>query len=128
MPQFNEVVAVYGTLRDGFSNNKRTGLDTQESLGLDTTLPEYELWCNSCFPKMFKGGNLPVVMEVFNVTSKDVFKELDALEGHRDGVKSGYHREKIVLTSGRTAWTYIYYSDNKFGTQLFQGDWKKHIL
>ena len=123
--QFKEIVAVYGTLRKDFGNYFATGLNTQKRLGEDKTKEDYTLRCFGSFPGMYPNGNTSVVVEVFEVTDPQVFYNLDRLEGHQEGVKSGYHREKITLKSGIQAWTYVYYG-NHYGNEVIHGDWKKY--
>lgn len=124
MSELKEIVAVYGTLRPGFSNNKYTGLRTQEYLGIDKTTPNYSIEDWGGFPGMFKDGKTSVTVSLYEVTNPEVWKALDRLEGHRDGVKSGFHRERITLESGTEAWTYIYYGNEHPENRLEHGDWK----
>lgn len=123
---FKEIVAVYGTLRPGFGNWKYTGLNTQKYLGTARTAAEYDLRCWGGCPGMYPNGNTSVMMSLFEVTDPKVFESLDGLEGHVDGRKSGYHREKIDF-GGLEAWTYVYYSKgNSRGDKVLNGDWKQH--
>jgi len=61
------------------------------------------------------------------VDNPDVVKELDQLEGHQSGVRSGYHREiiPVILDDSNevSAWIYVYYSDQPRGRLVESGDW-----
>lgn len=108
------LVAVYGSLKSGESNNGL--LINSELLGSGTTLPNYDLLDFKAYPGAIPGTN-SLRVEVWNVDS-DTLLRLDRLESH----PHFYKREEIVITldSGAivTAWMYIITNPDNYNKQL----------
>jgi len=119
---------VYGTLRRGQSNYQRLleGKEGFSFLGPAVTINKYTMF-SSGIPFVHKQPEISVIKgEVFMVWDNKLIKSLDALEGHRDGERHGYHREKtpVRLDGGinMLAWLYFYYGV-PHGTIVHSGDW-----
>ena len=111
----SEIVAVYGTLKQGFGNHSVMG--NSKLIDSGVTLNEYPMEEHGIpfvLPYKGKGGNIAV--EVYMV-DKHQMSSIDSLEGH----PSNYVRKKtpILLENGVTiiAWLYFYphseYDPNK---------------
>ena len=113
--QYN-LVAVYGTLKMGFSNNPRY-LSNAKYLGSGVTKYKYPLVIDS-LPYLVNKVNVGynVKVDVFKV-SNTTFNNLDALEGH----PSWYKREQIsIYINGEylTCWVYFNPKDINEGTEI----------
>lgn len=102
-----ELVAVYGTLKRGFGNNRVMG--TSKFIGTGKTANEYPMRCDAIpyvYPR--KGEGHQVVVEVFMADKFTLEGPIDRLEGH----PSVYNRRKtyIEMENGMTiqAWLYFY--------------------
>ena len=119
---------VYGTLRMGQSNYQRllNGKEGFSFLGPAVTINKYTM-LSSGIPFVHKQPATSVIIgEVIMVWNNKLIKSLDALEGHRDGERQGYHREQtpVRLDNGvnMLAWLYFYYGVHH-GTIVQSGDW-----
>jgi len=119
---------VYGTLRRGQLNYQRLfdGKEGFEFIGPATTVSHYTMY-NSGIPFVHKHPETSIIRgEVIMVFDNKLIKSLDALEGHRDGERQGYHREQtpVRLDNGvnMLAWLYFYYGV-PHGTIVHSGDW-----
>lgn len=119
---------VYGTLRRGQSNYQRLldGNEGFEFVGPATTVNKYTM-LSSGIPFVHKEPATSTIKgEVFMVWGNKLVKSMDALEGHRDGERQGYHREQTLvrLDNGvnMLAWLYFYYGVHH-GTVVQSGDW-----
>ena len=119
---------VYGTLRMGQSNYQRL-LDGKEGfsfLGPAVTINKYTM-LSSGIPFVHKQPETSLIKgEVIMVWDNKLIKSLDALEGHRDGERQGYHREQtpVRLDNGvnTLAWLYFFYGIHH-GSIVQSGDW-----
>ena len=119
---------VYGTLRRGQSNYQRL-IDSKEGfefVGPAVTINKYTM-LSSGIPFVHKQPEASVIKgEVFMVWDNKLIKSLDALEGHRDGERQGYHREQtpVRLDNGMnmSAWIYFFYGV-PHGSIVQSGDW-----
>ena len=108
------LVAVYGTLRNGFPNNDI--LQYSEYLGEDI-LEGFLMFDLGAFPGVIRYGDGTIVVEVFNV-NEDTLDDLDFLEG-----KDRLYRRELVDTSYGPS--YIYTIINPWG-KVISGDWKEY--
>jgi len=118
----------YGTLRRGQSNYQRLldGSEGFEFVGSAVTINKYTMF-SSGIPFVHKQPETSFIKgEVFMVWDNKLVKSLDALEGHRDGERHGYHREQtpVRLDNGvnMLAWLYFFYGV-PHGTIVQSGDW-----
>ncbi len=99
-----ELVAVYGTLKQGYGNNYL--LDDSALVADVTTVDPYRL-CISSLPFLISGPSLTGVnvgMELYSV-DRETLASLDLLEGH----PNWYTRETIEVTDGTSTWyAYVY--------------------
>lgn len=114
-------IAVYGTLRRGFSNYGYL-LGDQEFLGEETVSLPYKMVSLGGFPGLVASEeNHDVVIEVFKI-DEEAARSVDRLESY----PRFYNRTEIV-TSFDVAW--IYYLNNPEGynsnKEVPGGDWKK---
>jgi gamma-glutamylaminecyclotransferase len=97
------LVAVYGSLKQGFGNHRL--LEKANFIGSGETPPIYEMRGEGRgYPGIFKGDSR-VQVEVYSVTHEEL-KNLDSLEGH----PNFYRREvtDILLDSGEKLPAFIY--------------------
>jgi gamma-glutamylcyclotransferase (GGCT)/AIG2-like uncharacterized protein YtfP len=105
----NQLVFVYGSLKQGFANHHVLG--TAEFVGRGRTLPEFDLIDCGPFPAIISGGR-SVTGELYKVDAATM-KDLDVLEGN--GIL--YQRKKRpVIVNGQqiSAWIYIYLHDDGY--------------
>ena len=95
------LMAVYGTLRQGWSNHQR--LIGAEFMGTTKTKPEYLMMAEG-IPFVIEGGTTAITVELYNVESEAMLKSIDSLEGH----PFMYKRTPITLPDGRECEMYIY--------------------
>lgn len=106
----NQLVAVYGTLKQGFGNHRL--LANSNFIGSGTTSNKYRL-CISGLPFMIAGeheeGN-NVAVELYDCNPFEMY-DLDLLEGH----PRFYKREKVdVSVNDKTYSAWVYFvPDNK---------------
>lgn len=93
-----QLVAVYGSLKQGFGNNRLLG--DSPLLGTTLTEPKYTLYSMGAFPCVAPHGDTAVTVEVYEVESR-VFSRLDMLEGY----PTFYNRKQIDTEYGQ-AWMY----------------------
>lgn len=120
-----EFVAVYGSLRKGFGNNRL--LSSAEFLGDGATIDHFTMHSLGGFPCIVEDGNCNVAVEVYAVDN-DTFERLDMLEGYPDF----YNRKltEICLFSGEQVKCWVYYmdQDNAYirpNSEVESGDWKE---
>jgi len=124
----NILLFVYGTLRKDCSNYKRFLYNKNgvTFISSGATINRFALY-SSGIPFLHKLPELSSIFgDIFQITNPLVMKNIDALEGHRVGLKNGYHREvtPIILNNENTvlAWCYFYYGE-KHGELIKSGDW-----
>lgn len=105
----SHTIAVYGTLKRGFSNN-RAYLRDARYLGQGETVDKYPLIVSG-LPYMVnhKGVGHNVVVDVYNVNNRQL-KNIDMLEGH----PNWYKRSQIkVKLDGREVLAWVYFNPKK---------------
>ncbi len=100
-----DLVAVYGTLKQGFHNNRL--LSSSTYLGTERSVPEFLMISLGGFPGLISGTER-ITIEVFRLDSAQSGLSLDYLEGY----PSFYNRRQILTTHG-LAW--VYYLDKDDG-------------
>lgn len=112
------IVAAYGTLREGYGNNRL--LSSSKHLGTGQTVEKYTLRASG-IPFVSKEPLHNVVVDVYKVDN-DTLENLDSLEGHPEW----YCREKIPVKVGDTrmeAW--LYFNDGYSHLPIIEsGDYK----
>lgn len=104
-----QLVAVYGTLKEGFGNHRL--LKNTEKLGEFKTNPIFTMLHLGGFPAIIEDGSTEIFCEIYNVTENDVLKSLDRLEGYPN-----FYNRKTIDTPWGKAW--IYYLDDTYNYVL----------
>lgn len=120
-------VAVYGTLRQGFGNNRL--LADSKYLGLETLKGPFSMISCGGFPAIFLHENKeisnPLTIEVYEVDENTLLNSLDMLEGY----PTFYNRTQIPTSFG-DAWIYHFPESRwreKSENLVTSGDWKLFI-
>jgi len=120
-----EIVAVYGSLRKGFGNNRL--LETADFVSDGITLKEFTMHSLGGFPAIIEGGDHGVTVEMYEVDST-TFKRLDGLEGYPDF----YNRQQTLVDCGGgrqvSAWIYYMEEGSRFidnSPVVYSNDWKE---
>ena len=108
MNKNNTLVAVYGTLREGFGNHRRL-LSHVTKVGKGRTKDKY-IMVQSGIPYVSKSEQKDnIVVEVYEVDNDVTLPRLDSLEGH----PRWYRREPIpvVLDNGEEVTAELYFNE-----------------
>ena len=112
----SELVAVYGSLREGFGNHSLLG-DSQ--LKSEEVLEgEYTMLHLGGFPGVVLEGTTPITVEVYEI-DEDTFSRLDMLEGY----PSFYNRKQVETRAGMAWIYYLHCNDEWTNTFVPSGDW-----
>jgi gamma-glutamylcyclotransferase (GGCT)/AIG2-like uncharacterized protein YtfP len=113
-------VAVYGTLKRGFSNYFL--LENAVFLGVDT-LYAITLYDLGPYPGAREEPSQGIDVEVFAV-SVEQFEQLDQLEGYfQDVPERGLYHRKLFLTHYGPAWVYLYHPSVAGLRKISSGSW-----
>lgn len=117
-------VAVYGTLRRGFGNNRL--LHDSDYLGTEE-LTGFEMYSLGAFPAV-KAGNGKIEVEVYEIQDRTL-QALDILEGYngRYSPFNMYNRDKVLTKHGE-AFIYVWASSVEHRTKIPNGVWKHRVL
>jgi gamma-glutamylcyclotransferase (GGCT)/AIG2-like uncharacterized protein YtfP len=114
--------AVYGTLRQGWGNNRLLQNEFSEYLGTQKTEPKFTMVSMGGFPGLVAEGNTAATIEVFRVTSKDVERSLDRLEGY-----PGWYDKIKIPTQWGEAFVYTQTMNQVKGCSVIAcGDWNQY--
>lgn len=78
-----KILAVYGTLKKGFGNNRCLG--NSKFLGEFKTEPIYTLMAGG-FPICERGGNTSIIGELYETDNPEIISDVNSLEGF-SGIK-----------------------------------------
>jgi len=121
MSERKNLIAVYGTLRQGCGNH-RYHLSEAEFMGTFNSAPVYSMFSLGGFPGLTNEGNTSIVMEVYNVNDEEA-DSVDGLEGYIPGQEPHFYDKQSIETPWGTASIYIYVR-NTNGLRLVEnGDW-----
>lgn len=100
-------IAVYGSLRKGFHNHSL--IENSTFLGEFKTEPIYQLFSLGSFPGVYKGGNIPLTLEVYEVDDQTA-NRVDMLEGYFEDnpPEQNYYNKEIIETPFGEAGIYLY--------------------
>ena len=120
MIKFNELVAVYGSLRQGGHNHHL--LIESEFLGQERTTPSWQMRSLGAFPAVCH-GNDSIVIEVYRLFCQKISHNLDYLEGYiAPGHSQNFYEKVSIATSHGRADFYIMTSiDSRHIVE--SGDW-----
>lgn len=109
-----ELVAVYGSLREGMGNHRVLGGSTMVG---KATVGGFDMFSLGGYPYCVPDKTGEIVVEVYQV-SEEVGQSLDALEGY-----PSFYDRKLISTPFGEAW--IYFIDQyRDGTPYVEGgDW-----
>jgi gamma-glutamylcyclotransferase (GGCT)/AIG2-like uncharacterized protein YtfP len=122
------LVATYGSLREGFHNNgvmKRANGEFQFN---GITKENYNLYSLGSFPAVSLAHNYnetPVVVDVYEVDDDGLQGPLDTLEGY----PNFYNRTLVTIVDGigeeHQAWLY-HIDEDRAASLVKSGDWADH--
>lgn len=138
-----ELVAVYGTLRRDGSLHHRLCTAAGRAVAVGTATiagdiyevapPDRDRHVGVSYPCLHPGGEARVVVELYDVVDRQLWHELDELEGFDpdDLDNCEYHRVRVALHDAaptgldvREAWTYVYASGAADpACRIAGGDW-----
>lgn len=112
-----DLVAVYGTLREGFYNHRL--LESAIYMG-ETIVKGFVMFSiNGWYPGINE-GNGNIVVEIYEITDDDMANNLDRLEGY----PSMYNRKQIETEYGKV-WIYIFNRKHEEYQRVAGGDWRE---
>lgn len=118
------LIAVYGTLRVGQSNNRLIANGTYK--GQFQTDPIFTLYCLGAFPALLEDGNTSITMDVYAVDDV-ILKNVDSLEGYHGEDSSYNHYDRITIkTPFGDAYTYVYDMKPVGGRLVESGNWVEY--
>lgn len=123
MNKKKNLVAVYGSLRQGLSNHQYH-LGQATYLGTFNTEPVYNLHSLGGFPGLKENGNTSVVMEVYEVNEVEAHS-IDRLEGYTPGETPYFYDKKDINTPWGIASVYTYVKELPKSSIVESGDWKE---
>lgn len=115
------LISAYGSLRKSMGNYQYY-LSNAEFKGSFTTEPVYTLHSLGPFPGLKTEGNNSIVMEVYEVTEKELDR-IDKLEGYDPNEKSTFYDRIEIDTPWGRAFTYIYVNPLSEDSIVESGDW-----
>lgn len=120
--------AVYGTLRNGYGNNRLLQAEGVEFLGEIKTEPKFTMYSLGGFPGVAEKGNTQLTVEIFKVTNEEVIRRVNNLEGYtgtRNNPSNWYDTCELQTEWGvANMFTMNNLSDR--GTNVVEsGDWNK---
>lgn len=119
-PARHHRVAVYGTLKRGYSNHRL--LARSRFLGTDH-LRNIVLYDLGPYPGALEAPSSGVLVEVYEVNDR-TFARIDALEGYdaRDPRRGHYDRRQLTTRFG-PAWVYFYNGGVRGCWRIARGGW-----
>lgn len=123
MSKNKNIIAVYGSLRQGLHNH--TLIQNSKKLGTFTSKPEYSLYSLGGFPGLKEGGKTAVVMEVYEVDDITA-RHVDSLEGYSPNRPATFYDKKQIDTPYGKAGVYTYVNDIPQNRLVESGDWYEY--
>lgn len=124
-------LAVYGSLRTGLGNYEHF-LNNEDAklLGLEILPPEYTMISLGGFPGVYKGGNSPIVVEIFEIP-ESLLHSIDHLEGYNPDRTSYNFYNREVINTKKFGEVYIYFISEPYRTRnhnkVEDGDWVNYV-
>lgn len=126
MSEKKNLIAVYGTLRQGCGNYEHF-LEDADYKGTFDSEPIYSLYSLGGFPGLKTDGQTSVKMEVYGVDDMTA-KAVDALEGYNPNRVPHFYDKQSIETPWGTAGVYIYVRDIAARELIVNGDWKERTF
>lgn len=126
MSKKNNLIATYGTLRLGQSNNGVLKRTNAIYIGEFQSEPEFTMYSVfDSYPALVKDGNTSITIQVFKASDEGL-EDVDALEGYYpDSDHYHYNRIKIATPWG-PAYLYVYDEHPKDYKVIESGDWVEY--
>jgi len=121
MKLHSTLVFVYGSLRKGMGNHSVMGDSLM--VGTWTTPPEYHLADLGYYPAVLKGGNTPIVGELYAV-SQAIWEDIEGLEGY----PVYYDRTELTTPHGQAVMYYLPFERHEDHNLVESGDWTEYYL
>ena len=117
-----DLVAVYGTLREGFGNHARL----QGAEKLSTERVEGFGMKAMGFPAIYDKDGKEITIEVYRTISDEQRNSLDGLEGYYEG--GDFYDRKLIDTTQGKAWIYFMSEEGiKNLPEIEDGDFTKYV-
>jgi gamma-glutamylcyclotransferase (GGCT)/AIG2-like uncharacterized protein YtfP len=117
--------AVYGTLKQGFGNNRL--LAEAEFLGEFRTEPKYSMYSLGGFPAVTLQGNTALTVQVYKTSDPDVVDRVNSLEGFT-GVKddpNNWYDTKTIETPYGEAEMFYFKRQPTTAALVESGNWQR---
>ena len=102
--KFPNLLAVYGTLKDGYHNNHLLTEAGFDLVGVTYTAdPKFTLEGGMRFPIAREGGTSQILCELYQFSKFQQLTEIDKLEHH----PTWYKRKLFDFQNGERAWMYV---------------------
>lgn len=117
----NKLVAVFGSLREGFGNHRVLG--NSEKVGVFKSPPKFKMLSAGGFPYLLKSEQgKEITMEVYRVTDERISNNIDCLEGyHGPNHRNNFYDKDYIETPFGIA--EYYYNEHASGPEVESGDW-----
>lgn len=113
--------AVYGSLKQGYGNNRVMG--NSKLLGTTKTEPKFEMYSLGGFPGI-KPGETPIEIEVFEVSEPETEMAIDRLEGYTEGNEEhNFYNKEVIKTKFGEAFIYTYNYNINEDNKIESGKW-----
>ena len=106
-------VFVYGTLKEGFHNNRL--LTDAEKVDEGHTVQKYDMHFSGGLPYVLESGDTSKIHGEVYLVNNDTFARLDQLEGHPDFYERRITWIQPKLGAPRKAWVYFYNENGPTG-------------
>lgn len=119
-----KLLAVYGTLKSGFSNHFY--LNNSKKLGKFKTTPEFTMFSLGPFPGVIPSGNTSITCEVYEINDENTIKRINRLEGHNGRKNPNNFYDTIDINTPWGMAEMFILNEQYVGNRLVveSGDWK----
>lgn len=111
-------LAVYGTLKKGFSNHRL--IQNCKFIGEYETLPIFTMYSLGPYPAVVHHGNTSITVEIYKIESEEIAKKLDRLEGYPH-----LYTKEIISTEVGDLIIYLFNQSTHDCKIITSGKWTK---